>query len=222
MMKSINVNIGIQPQDVARLYSIALVLAYITIFYNVLEGGVSVFFGLQDETVALFGFGLDSFVEVISGIGILHMVTRIKRGGVSSPDKFEATALRITGGAFYLLTASLVATAALNLALGNAPQTTFWGIVISLISILTMWILIHYKLKVGRALNSDAIIADANCTRVCLILSVVLLVSSVGYELTGIGGVDSVGALVIAWYAFREGKESFEKAQGKLCSCNHC
>jgi len=48
----------------------AIVLAYITIFYNLAEGIVSVYFGLEDETLSLFGFGLDSFVEVISGVGI--------------------------------------------------------------------------------------------------------------------------------------------------------
>jgi divalent metal cation (Fe/Co/Zn/Cd) transporter len=83
-----------------------------------------------------------------------------------------------------------------------------------------MWLLIHYKLKVGRQLNSDAIIADANCTKACLYLSVILLISSLGYEMTGIGGIDSLGALGIAWFAFKEGRESFEKAQGKSCKCN--
>ena len=53
-----------------RLYRQASLLAYVTIGYNMVEGLVSVWFGLDDETFALFGFGLDSFVEVISGIGI--------------------------------------------------------------------------------------------------------------------------------------------------------
>ncbi len=180
-------------------------------------------FGLEDETVALMGFGMDSFVEVISGVGIWHMVSRLRRNnlsGTASPDRFESTALRITGTAFYLLTAGLVLTAGLNLYSGHAPETTFWGIVVGGVSIATMWALIHFKLKVGRELNSDAIVADANCTKACLYLSVVLLVSSVGYELTGIGGVDSIGAVVIAWMAFREGREAFEKARGKACSCS--
>jgi len=135
------------------------------------------------------------------------------------PDRFESTALRITGSAFYLLTAGLALTAGLNLYQGNAPETTFWGIVVGSVSIATMWALIHFKMKVGRELHSDAIIADAACTRTCLYLSVILLVASVGYELTGIGGIDSVGGIFIAWFAFREGREAFEKAQGKACSC---
>jgi hypothetical protein len=70
--------IGRNPGS-ARLWRLAGALALITIFYNVAEGLVSVFFGLEDETVALFGFGLDSFVEVISGVGVWHMI-RPRRG----------------------------------------------------------------------------------------------------------------------------------------------
>ena len=57
----------------------AIFLAVITVVYNVFEGLTAVYFGLEDETLALFGFGLDSFVEVISGMGIWHMVLRIQR-----------------------------------------------------------------------------------------------------------------------------------------------
>ena len=203
------------------LYRKALFLAYVTIFYNVLEGAVSVFFGLADDTLALFGFGIDSFVEVISGIGIWHMIRRLSRHQGDPKDRFEQTALRITGSAFYLLAVGLMATAGIQLFHGHRPVTTFWGIVISLISIVTMWVLIHYKVEVGRKLQSDAILADANCTKACLYLSFFLLVASAGYELTGIGGLDSLGAVAIAMFSFREGREAFEKARGKNCSCSH-
>jgi len=205
--------------DRTRLYKQALLLAKITVLYNIIEGLVSIGFGIDDETLALFGFGVDSFVEVISGIGIWHMIRRINTLASGNPDEFEQTALRITGGAFYLLTIGLILLAGVNLYGGHRPETTFWGIVISLISILTMGALIHYKLKVGRALASDAIIADANCTKTCLYLSFILLAASLGYEITGIGGLDAIGALAIAVFSFREGREAFEKAQGKACSC---
>lgn len=201
------------------LFRIALALAQITVFYNLLEGVVSVYFGMDDETLALFGFGVDSFVEVISGIGIWHMIFRIRRNENENPDRFEKTALKITGTVFYLLTAGLLVTAGLNIFHNHHPQTTFWGIVISTISLLTMWLLIHYKVKVGKELKSDAILSDANCTKVCFYLSIVLLASSIGYALTGIGGIDSAGAVLIAWFALKEGREAFEKAEGKTCEC---
>jgi divalent metal cation (Fe/Co/Zn/Cd) transporter len=201
-------------------YKWAYALALITIFYNMAEGIVSIFFGLEDETVTLFGFGVDSFVEVISGVGIWHMLRRLRRAGEGSPDRFERQALRVTGTAFYILTVGLLATAAVNLYTGHRPETTFWGIVVASVSIATMGALIHYKVKVGRRLDSKAILADANCTKACLYLSLVLLLSSAGYELTGIGGLDSVGAMLIAGLSYREGREAFEKARGGLlCSC---
>jgi predicted Co/Zn/Cd cation transporter (cation efflux family) len=206
----------------AKHYKRALLLAQITVLYNIVEGLVSVIFAIDDETLSLFGFGMDSFVEVISGIGIWHMIKRIQTQPAGNPDIFEKTALKITGSAFYLLTIGLVITAVLNLATGHHPETTFWGIVISLISIFTMWALIYFKMQVGRELASDAIIADANCTKTCLYLSFILLMASTGYELTGIGGLDSIGAIAIAIFAFKEGREAFEKASGKACSCYNC
>jgi divalent metal cation (Fe/Co/Zn/Cd) transporter len=82
-----------------------------------------------------------------------------------------------------------------------------------------MWLLIYYKTKVGKALNSSAILADAACSRACVYLSVVLFVASVGFELTGIGYLDSIGALLIAWFSWKEGREAFDKAKGLDCSC---
>lgn len=204
-----------------HLYQQANWLAWITIYYNLLEGLVSVFFGIQDETLALFGFGLDSFVEVISGIGVWHMIRRLRQSTDGNPDRFEQRALRITGTAFYLLTAGLTATSLYNIYSGHRPETTFWGIVISLVSIGSMWALIHFKARVGTALNSQAILADAECTRTCLILSGVLLAASLIYELTGFGGVDSLGSMFIAWLSFREGREAFEKASG-MGGCGCC
>jgi divalent metal cation (Fe/Co/Zn/Cd) transporter len=215
-------SIGINKEK-ESLYRWAYALAVITIFYNVLEGVVSIYFGAEDETLALFGFGLDSFVEVISGVGIWHMIKRIRKNHDADPDQFERQALKITGTAFYILSIGLTGTALANIYQGHKPETTFWGIVISLISIVTMWLLIHYKIKVGKELDSQAIIADAHCTRACLYLSIVLLLSSGGYELTGIGGLDSVGAIFIAGISLKEGRESFQKAKGLSCSCqNNC
>lgn len=206
-----------------NLYKWAKTLALFTIFYNIIEGLASVYFGVKDETLSLFGFGIDSFVEVISGIGIWHMLLRIKANG-EERDEFEKRALKITGTAFYILVAGLIISAIYNALTYHKPETTFGGIVVSLVSIISMGLLIHYKLKVGRALGSQAIIADANCTKTCLYLSIILLVSSVGYELSGLGGFDSIGAILIAYFSFREGREAFEKARtGKNCACesNH-
>jgi divalent metal cation (Fe/Co/Zn/Cd) transporter len=77
-----------------------------------------------------------------------------------------------------------------------------------------MWMLVTGKRKVGRALNSAPILADANCTMVCIYMSLVLLASSLIYEMTGFGFIDSIGALGLIYFSYSEGKESFEKADG--------
>ena len=133
-------------ESTRRLYTIANQLAIMTIGYNIIEGAVSIWLGAADETLSLFGFGVDSFVEVISGIGIWHMLVKIKAKG-GERDKFEKTALKITGTAFYILAVGLLITAVNNTLTSHKPETTFWGIVISLISIFTMSVLIFYKIK---------------------------------------------------------------------------
>ena len=82
-----------------------------------------------------------------------------------------------------------------------------------------MGVLISLKMRAGSQLRSDAIIADANCTKTCLYLSFVLLMASADYAATGIDGLDSIGAVAIAVFAVKEGREAFEKARGKKCLC---
>ena len=205
----------------SRLYSIAFALAIFTILYNVTEGIIATYFGYQDETLTLFGFGVDSFIEMISGIGIAHMIIRMRSHSNVSRDTFERTALRITGYAFYLLVAGLIISTAIILYTGQKPQTTFWGVVISLVSILVMLVLIYLKIKTGKQLNSEAMLADANCTKVCIYMSVILLVSSVVYEFTQLPYLDAAGTLGLAWFSYKEGQECFEKANSDKLCCDH-
>jgi divalent metal cation (Fe/Co/Zn/Cd) transporter len=194
-------------------------LAMFTIFYNIAEGLISIFFGVSDESLTLFGFGVDSFIEVISGAGILAMILRIRNNPGTSRSKFEVTALRVTGSAFYLLVAGLAVTAVYNVFTNHKPEATWSGLVISVISIAVMWALVMGKRKVGRALNSQPILSDANCTMVCIYMSVILLASSLIYEATGFGFVDSIGAIGLIYYSYKEGREAFEKASGIECDC---
>jgi len=206
--------------DAPRLWKYALALGIFTVLYNLAEGLVSVYFGASDESLTLFGFGVDSFIEVFSAVGILHMLWRLHRHGPAQRDRFERTALRVTGISFYMLTAFLIASAIYNLATGRKPETAFWGVVISLVSISFMGFLIAAKTRVGRALASAPILADASCSKVCLWMSLILLASSGVYALTGFPWVDTLGAAGLAWFSFREGRECMEKAKGGHgCGC---
>ena len=206
----------------SRFYNIALYLAIFTILYNFAEGIIATYFGFSDDSLALFGFGVDSFIELISAIGILHMIYRIKSNDNIPENRFEKTALKITGVSFYLLSAGLVIGAIINIFQGKNPETTFWGVIISIISIVVMWALIIAKKRVGEKLHSNAIIADANCTKVCMYMSLVLLISSGLYEFFNIPYVDSIGAVGIAYLSYKEGKECFEKIKNPDFCCACC
>jgi divalent metal cation (Fe/Co/Zn/Cd) transporter len=202
-----------------KLYKKAYWLSLFTIFYNVVEGIVSMILGYEDETLSLFGFGADSFIEVMSGIGIAMMLIRMKQNPDSPKSNFEITALKITGTAFYLLSTGLIAGIVLNIVNHNKPETTFWGIIISLISIVVMIWLMNAKISIGKKLHSDPIIADANCTKICVYMSLVLLVASLLYELTGFEFADVIGAAGLTYFSISEGKEAFEKAKSKKYEC---
>jgi len=209
-------------ENTTSLYKNAFYLSLITIFYNIAEGLVSMLLGYMDETLTLFGFGADSFIEVMSGIGIAQMILRIQRNPGSSKNEFEIKALKITGTSFYLLSAGLAIGIIINLIDNHKPETTLWGIIISIISIMVMVWLMTAKKSVGKKLDSEPIISDSNCTKVCIYMSIVLLASSLIYELTGFAYADAIGAAGLIYFSISEGKEAFEKAKGKNCSCESC
>lgn len=196
-----------------HFYKLAYGLAVFTIVYNIMEGLFATYFGYEDESVTLFGFGVDSFIEVISGMGIAHMVRRIKRHENHKRGHFERKALRVTGTAFYLLAIGIAFFSVFNIIVGHKPQATFWSVIISVISIVVMWGVILGKKRAGEKLKSDAILADAYCTLMCHYMSIVLLLSAVIYEVTGLGFIDSLGGLVLAWLAVKEGKRCFRRVQ---------
>lgn len=210
--------------DLSRWYSLAMVLSIVTIIYNIAEGVISTVIGYSDESLTLFGFGVDSFIETISGVGIAAMVYRITRNPSSSKSPFEVTALKITGWSFYALSAGLALSSLLSFYTGRQPESTFWGVVISLVSIAAMILLIRYKRQTGTMLGSKAIIADANCNLVCVYMSVTLLASSFLYEFLSLPYVDAAGALGLVYFSVQEGRECFGKAASMndaACSCGH-
>jgi divalent metal cation (Fe/Co/Zn/Cd) transporter len=173
--------------------------------------------GYKDDTLTLFGFGVDSFIEVMSGIGIAVMILRIQQNPESSKNEFEIKALKITGTSFYLLSAGLLIGIIINIINNHKLETALWGIIISIISIIVMVWLMTAKRSVGKKLQSEPIISDSNCTKVCVYMSLVLLASSLIYELTGFAYADAIGAAGLIYFSISEGKEAFEKAKGKDC-----
>ena len=221
VIESIEISdIKIMDKVQTKLFQTGIVLSAATILFNIVEGIVSIYFGYSDKALTLFGFGFDSIIEAVSAIGIFVMIKRIMKNPNSKRNNAEILALKITGTGFYFLSAGLIISSILNVYLHKSPETTVSGIIISVISMAAMYILMRLKISVGTKLNNKPIISDANCTKVCIYMSLVLLTASLIFSLTGFRYIDSLGALGIVYFSFKEGKEAFEKAEGiKECSC---
>lgn len=203
-----------------KLYKRALLLAQFVVIYNIIEGLISMYLGYENESLTLFGFGADSFIEVASNLGVIYMIRRIQKNPNSDKSVFEIKALKITGWGFYLLSISLLIGIIINIYKKQLPENTIFGVIISLLSIIVMAYVSYNQLNIGKQLNSQPIISDAKCTIICIYMSIVLLVSSAVYYYTGFAYTDSLGALFLIYFSVKEGKECFEKAKGKsTCKC---
>lgn len=206
----------------------AIQLSWFTICYNIVEGLVSIYFGLEKDSIALAGFGADSFIEVASAVVVLW---RLKgETGFATPLAIasERAATRIIGWLFILLSAGTIAGSAFKLYRHGSPDTTIPGVVISLLSLSFMFYLWSAKKKVARALNSSTVEKDADCSLACIKLSVVLLAGSAFYALSAsLWWVDSAAALLLALMIGLEGagtiraagREDFSGGCG--CGCSH-
>ena len=192
-------------------------LAYFTVGYNVVEGVVSVAFGAKDESLSLFGFGLDSFIEVGSAMVVLWRLRRESAAG--SSERHERLAVRAIGVLFLLLAVIVGAGSIFRLVRAQHPDTALPGIIISLISLSFMVFLYRAKMRLARESGSQTLRSDAVCSLACVWLSIVLLVGSALYAAAGIWWADSLSALLIAGLIAREGWEGVSEPDG--CSCGH-
>jgi len=187
-------------------------LEYFTIGWNALEGLVAVVAGAIAGSISLVGFGIDSFIEVISGSVLLWRMS--VDADVPRRERNERRALRIVGVCFLLLAAYIAYESALDLRSRRAPEHTIPGIVLACVSLVVMPLLSRAKRKVGRALGSAAMHADAKQTEFCTYLSAVLLAGLLLNALFGLWWADPVAALIMVPIIAKEGIEGL---QGKAC-----
>lgn len=217
-------NTPLPERATARL---AVALALGTIAWNVVEGGVSVAFGLSEESVALLGFGLDSWIEVASaGVVLWRLWGETGRGAGPSRER-ERSASRVISVLFMALALSAAGGAVFQLATASAPTSTLPGLIISSLSLSVMFALWRSKLRVARTLDSRTLEMDAACSRACIELSAVLLGGSLLVLLhPALWWADAAAALVIAALIGKEGLEGWRAANrpeftGGCCSCGH-
>src|SRR6201993_1841438 len=190
-------------------------LEYFTIAWILLEGLVAVVAGAIAGSISLVGFGIDSFIEVTSGSVLLWRMS--VDAEVQDRELNEKRSLRIVGVCFLLLAAYIAYESALDLWSQRAPEHSIPGIVLACVSLVVMPLLSRAKRKVGRALGSAAMHADAKQTEFCTYLSAILLAGLLLNALVGLWWADPVAGLVMVPIIAKEG---FEVLRGKVC--DHC
>lgn len=190
----------------ARWIAYAKALAVFTILYNLVEGLVSMGFGWSDGSLALFGFGADSFIEVFSALLVLWRLKSDECG-----DDLIARERKVTKGIGWLLlllAAGTLGGSLLQLKAKGHPSTTLPGVIVSLASLGFMVFLWRAKLAAAKALDSRAVASDAACSLACIQLSAILLAGSLVFQVAPrFWWVDSVAALLLALLIGREGWE---------------
>ncbi len=188
-------------------------LEYFTIAWNALEGLVAVVAGALAGSISLVGFGIDSFIEVTSGAVLLWRMS--VDAEVHRRELNERRALRIVGACFLLLAAYIAYESALDLWSRRGPEHSIPGIILACVSLIVMPLLSRAKRKVGRALGSAAMHADAKQTEFCTYLSAILLAGLLLNTLFGLWWADPVAALIMVPIIAKEGIEGL---QGKACA----
>jgi divalent metal cation (Fe/Co/Zn/Cd) transporter len=187
-------------------------LEHFTIAWNTLEGLVAIVAGAMAGSISLMGFGLDSFVEVTSGSVLLWSMS--VDADVRHRRRNEQRALSLVGACFLLLAVFIAYESIAELVSKRAPERSVAGIVLACVSVVVMPILSKAKKKVGRALGSAAMHADAKQTEFCTYLSAILLAGLLLNALFGLWWADPVAALTMAPIIAKEGIEGL---QGKPC-----
>ena len=187
-------------------------LEHFTIAWNALEGLVAVVAGAFAGSISLVGFGIDSFIEVTSGSVLLWRMS--VDADVQQRERNERRALKIVGVCFLVLAGYITYESATDLWSKKAPEHSIPGIILACVSLVVMPLLSRAKRKVGLALGSAAMHADAKQTEFCTYLSAILLAGLLLNTLFGLWWADPAAALIMVPIIAKEGIEGL---QGKAC-----
>ncbi len=198
-----------------RFHRKALRLSYFTVGYNIVEGLVSIYAGSLAGSIALIGFGLDSFIESLSGSVMIWRFTRHGKISEEEEEKIEKKATRLVAYTFFILAAYVLYESAKKLYYHEIPEPSLFGIIIAIVSLIVMPILFYAKYQTGKTINSRSLMADSKETLACSFLSAALLIGLGLNYLYGLWQADSIAGFIIVAFLAREGYNTFKEE--KLC-----
>lgn len=199
--------------DRRELTERAILLSWFTITYNLIEGVVSVYYGVSDDSMALAGFGADSFIEVFSAMLVLWRFRAETGLAPGLPIDRERKSTLGIGALFLLLALATAAGAFVQLRKGGHPETTLPGLLISALSLSFMFFLWTAKTRVAKSLDSCTVLKDADCSLACIKLSLVLLAGSAVFRVRpALWWADAAAAVVLGGFIAWEGAGTIRAA----------
>jgi divalent metal cation (Fe/Co/Zn/Cd) transporter len=207
-MKRSAPNTNISTATVARWRRIGLWLVGATLAYNIVEGILAIWAGVQAHSIALVGFGLDSFIECAAA-GVLLWRLGVEARGASAAiiERSERRVLRFIGGTFFALALYVLIQAGWTLWQQKTVEESFVGIVLAVASLIIMPLVSWGKLHAAQMLHSAALRAEAKETLACSYLSFTLLLGLVANAVVGWWWADPVAALLMVPWLIKEGAE---------------
>ena len=187
-------------------------LEYFTILWHLAEGVISLAAGLASGSLSLVGFGVDSLIELASGMAVLWRMT--VDGKVEHRERNEKLALQLIGGSFIALAAYLIFESVASLVGRRAPEPSVPGMVIAVLSLVVMPLLSRAKRNIAAQLKSPAMKADATQADFCAYLSAILLIGLLVNFRFGWWWADPLAALVMAVII---GNEGIKSSLGESC-----
>ena len=188
----------------------ALRLEYLTVGWNVVEGVIAIAAALAAGSVALLGFGVDSFVESASGsILVWRLLAERRATDEERIEHVEHRAQKLVAASLALLAAYIAGDSITSLLAGERPEPSLVGIVLAAVSLAVMWWLAREKRRVGVALGSRAMTADAFQTDACFWLSLFLLVGIGANALFGLWWADPLAAVSMTVFIARKAVEAW-------------
>lgn len=192
----------------------ALALAFFTVGYNLAEGVVAITGTVLSGSITLLGFGLDSFVESLSGVVIIWRFWKFDVSQESEEfEQVEEKAARLIAFTFFILGGYIVLDAGWALYQRETPAPSVIGIVLGAVSLIIMPVLFVLKYRLGKAIGSRSLVADSKETLACVLLSVALFVGLGAHYIWGLWWIDPVAAIVIAVLIIREGFETLGESR---------
>lgn len=198
-------------------------LVLVTILYNLGEGVVAIWSGVEAGSLALIAFGADSYLEVAAAAVVLW------RLGVSDPEhgeRVEQRAVRFIGWTFLVLALAILYQSSWALAHGAGAGESVVGIGLAIASVVVMPGLALWKLRTAARGHIFALAAEAKETLACSYLSLTLLIGLSANALLGWWWLDPVTALLLTPWLIKEGLEGIRgehcAEEASLCFCRAC